>query len=506
MALNLNALIEVRANGDTENGGGFRWDSLVNSSYKWTASGSGTNEYYLEAAAGGDPGINEPNSVYLDGKGNLATNGTLGSLNASEWDWGDNDSLGYSTLYVRLVDGVDPDSKNVDFVAMGHNGGKDYTQQDSAQESYTTLAMTTGGTTLTCSGADMFDSLIVGNWIYISGGTNFNTGWAEVTSRTSSTEVEIDRDMTNGSNASSGTGNMGGAVFVSDALFESLIPKHKVYMKNDATYTFTESLIFTSTDGSDTYYISVEGYNSTRGDNPTGTDRPLTSQGSNVINAGDYWSFANIRLAGTGSQLLNIGSNNKIKNCSAENTSGSSDRYGFSFVSGGARIIDCESVSTNGRAFGGNTTGGILEKCYAHDSNEGYWFNFGDYILIDCIADTCTTNGVKFGFFDDNDYMLNLTIYNCGTGIFVQECDNMICRNITISDCTTGIEADSIVETQEFDYINLYNNTTDLTNIKIGENTFALDPQFTDAPNGDFSWPAGSNLENKGFGMRLGVG
>ena len=39
------------------------------------------------------------------------TPGTVGSLSAGQWDWGDNDALGYSTIYVRLADGADPDSK-----------------------------------------------------------------------------------------------------------------------------------------------------------------------------------------------------------------------------------------------------------------------------------------------------------------------------------------------------------------------------------------------------------
>ena len=41
--------------------------SLVNSTYKWTASASGTNEYYLELAGGGDPGISQPDNVYESG-------------------------------------------------------------------------------------------------------------------------------------------------------------------------------------------------------------------------------------------------------------------------------------------------------------------------------------------------------------------------------------------------------------------------------------------------------
>lgn len=92
----------------------FHIRSLVNSTYKWTLSGSGTNEYYCELTGGGDPSLYQPKGIGLDGT--EATLGTLGSLAASGYGYGDNDSLGYSTVYVRLSDGADPDTKSDDFV------------------------------------------------------------------------------------------------------------------------------------------------------------------------------------------------------------------------------------------------------------------------------------------------------------------------------------------------------------------------------------------------------
>ena len=90
------------------------WRNIRSASFQWTASGSGTAEYYLEALGGGDPSITEPSAVY--GNKLAFTKGTLGSLAVSNWAYGDNDSLGYSTIYVRLADGTDPDTKGVGFV------------------------------------------------------------------------------------------------------------------------------------------------------------------------------------------------------------------------------------------------------------------------------------------------------------------------------------------------------------------------------------------------------
>ena len=92
--------------------------SIRDANYKWTLSGSGTNEYYLEATTGGNPNINEPDDVAEDDS--LMTETTVGSLSAGEWDWGNNDTLGFNTVYVRLSDSTDPDGKATDYVEAGY--------------------------------------------------------------------------------------------------------------------------------------------------------------------------------------------------------------------------------------------------------------------------------------------------------------------------------------------------------------------------------------------------
>ncbi|MHA1225176.1 MAG: hypothetical protein ACTSPV_00370 [Candidatus Hodarchaeales archaeon] len=102
--------------------------NLTGGKYKWIASGGGTDEYYLELLAGGDPSIDEPAGVLEDGT--AMTAGAAGSLAAGEWDYGDNDTLGYNTIYVRLSDGADPDSKFNEYIEAVYNlsdlGGEDY--------------------------------------------------------------------------------------------------------------------------------------------------------------------------------------------------------------------------------------------------------------------------------------------------------------------------------------------------------------------------------------------
>ncbi len=74
----------------------------------WIESGSGTGEYYLPRTADKSL-LSKPDTVYE--AGTEISEGTLGSLGASKWAWGDNDSLDYQTLYVRLSADVDPDTR-----------------------------------------------------------------------------------------------------------------------------------------------------------------------------------------------------------------------------------------------------------------------------------------------------------------------------------------------------------------------------------------------------------
>ena len=104
--------------GDYELSTNWELISLRNASYAWTASGSGTNEYYVRTAASADPGFvaTPPTSSGVYISGSAATKGTLGALAAGEWGYGDNDTLGYSTVYVRLSGGGDPDAQDFDHV------------------------------------------------------------------------------------------------------------------------------------------------------------------------------------------------------------------------------------------------------------------------------------------------------------------------------------------------------------------------------------------------------
>lgn len=87
---------------------------------QWTLSGSGTNEYYFDNSGG--TMIARPAGVYINEPTwmNSSAEGVVGALAAGEWAWGDNDTLGYDTLYVRLAGGGDPDAEAAGYVMADH--------------------------------------------------------------------------------------------------------------------------------------------------------------------------------------------------------------------------------------------------------------------------------------------------------------------------------------------------------------------------------------------------
>ena len=82
---------------------------------KWVLSTNvgATNEWYAVASTGsGTPSITQPTIIYYatvgGGAETLGTSGTVGTLGAQHtWGWGDGDTLGYSTLYVRTAGATD---------------------------------------------------------------------------------------------------------------------------------------------------------------------------------------------------------------------------------------------------------------------------------------------------------------------------------------------------------------------------------------------------------------
>lgn len=104
--------------------------SIRTAAYRWITTGSGTGEFFVELAAGGDPSITLPDGVRENGMDMVR--GTAGSLLPGQWDYGTQG--GFSTVKVRLTDDADPDSKAVDFVQTTVGGAITLTPRDTGHE------------------------------------------------------------------------------------------------------------------------------------------------------------------------------------------------------------------------------------------------------------------------------------------------------------------------------------------------------------------------------------
>lgn len=79
--------------------------------YKWTESAE-AGVYYVELKAGGDPSFDaQPDAITMDGQ-RISNQETFANIEDHEWYYGDEDTLGYNTVYFKDATG-DPDSSGI---------------------------------------------------------------------------------------------------------------------------------------------------------------------------------------------------------------------------------------------------------------------------------------------------------------------------------------------------------------------------------------------------------
>lgn len=144
--------------------------------------------------------------------------------------------------------------------------GTDYSQQNSAQYALTSIATAGTGTTfLTATAA----SNMVGNTLQVISGTNFVTGFFEITSVSAGVSVTVDRNICTGVGAS-GVINIGGGLLTPQKGNDAAVNSNTVWIKS-GTYTQTTSIVWSNTGGA-TSPKMFRGYDTTHGDSTT---RPL---------------------------------------------------------------------------------------------------------------------------------------------------------------------------------------------------------------------------------------
>lgn len=406
-------------------------------------------------------------------------------------------SLNTSTVWEVRVSGNNNNGGG--FYDRNPGTSVDYSQQDTAQLTLSDLVTDAPGTGLS-SATGGFTAAMVGSIIHIVSGTGFTPGFYEIVASTDTNNVTIDRSA--GASASAGTGSVGGAVASPEEIDSVIVIGNTVHVKS-GTYTLSGAVSFTA--GNIDNRVMIAGYNSSRGDTPTGNNRPLIAAGSNSFYIGAYSWFMNFRLTIVHpSGLYLLGSVTAV-NCEVVNSAG-----GTAIKSGiSGQLIDCEASCTNGTAIEVSSSA-YLHGCLVYDSIIGFKFTDNENVAIFCIAKNCSYAGVLLGATAarSNQRIVNGVLYNCYVGIRTSGISiyNVVILNNIFEGNDTGMSITGSSPLAYLDYNNWHDNGTDVSGVSKGSHATANDPQFSDPDNNDFSLPSNSPCIGAGFATRLGVG
>ncbi len=366
--------------------------------------------------------------------------------------------------------------------------GTDYSQQNAAQWTNTNLSTSAANATTVTSAGSTFTAAIVGNVMNITAGTNFTAGWYEVTAFTDANNVVLDRTPTPSAAGSAGTFYVGGAMSMNSTLdddfFEALVAGNKVWIKN-GSFIVGEAVSMAAAGGTQNPIV-MEGYNATRGDGPTGTNRPTFSGGANAVTLGANVDVYNVIFTGTAATMFTSGSGAKLVNCKFMNTSSTVDRVAV-LVALDNLAFNGEAVSYWGLAVQLWSSSTTLSTFYIHDSNVGvgHGFTTSDHVIESNIIADHVTAAIRYtGADTDFHFIRNNTLYGAentiGIGVSLASgvTDVELIGNI-IYGFATGV-SHGAVQSVGFDNYNDYNNNdTDVTNWTKGANDSALAPTFT---------------------------
>lgn len=183
--------------------------------------------------------------------------------------------------------------------------GTDWSQQDAAQYSVTD-GVTAGTTTITSATAN-FGTDVVGNIIYVSGGTGSVTAARyEITGRTNSTTITVDRST----GLTAGTGvtlKIGGAVDSPVTINSAVVAGNIIYIKYHASNKYNLASTWTLTGG--TVYQTNQptvwvGYDTTRTVLNEDSNQPTIWSNNNAlypsVQLGAYTILRNVLVDGIG--------------------------------------------------------------------------------------------------------------------------------------------------------------------------------------------------------------
>jgi hypothetical protein len=367
--------------------------------------------------------------------------------------------------------------------------GTDYSQQNAknsgGNDSSTTDAVANGTGTITSATAN-FGTTIVGNIIYLQGGTGGLTGgWYQVTARTNATTITVDR------NVAAGTGitmNIGGALAsMGQAGGVGLVAGNKITPKT-GTYPITSAS--TNVSGgcfSATVRVTVEGYSAVRGDLGT----PPVLQASGISSA---TLFA---ISGADSNITNLkfdgATLSSIKGFDAGATRGiyrllwayQCSNVGLSGTSTAALWLNCRASDCT-VTIGMSAAGRVYGCSFDGNATDGFRDSAAGTLVAHCVADSNGDEG--FSVTGVGSTLINCSSYGNGRdGIRGNAIGNTAINCISYGNSSVQINLTGNFAVS----LNSATVSGGVTNsgtgaVTIGSVVLTADP-FTDAPNQNFT-------------------
>jgi len=391
---------ELRSDGNDNNSGGFDPISSYFST-NLTATNATTSTPTISSASYNFVSADIGKWVYIRG-GGVWLNGWFQISSISGVNAVINASLGN---FIQVSTFTGPSITTGCATTSSPTGGTwaiDHSQSSTAKASMTDIVIDSVTNTIISSASYTFTVADIGNLIRITAGTNFTAAFYTVIGA-SFGKATLDTAVgTVGSTG--GTGYMGGGMLTFYNVTGSNLFSHRFYVKNGTYYS--------NGSGASGSRFAFIGYNTLRGDNPQGNDRPLfraTANNITIINfstAGIAHDISGIRMDGSGfTGCTGFSENNsrngvvmdcKVSNCVtgflSGNTVGTMNCEADTCTTGFSVTHPVYCVAKNCTYGFSRGFGGVISNCVALNCNYGFYI--GNCTLTHCLAHNSSINGV----------------------------------------------------------------------------------------------------------------
>lgn len=352
--------------------------------------------------------------------------------------------------------------------------GTDFSQQNSAQYTFTDLVVDLVTNTKVTSASHNFVSTDVGNCLRITAGTGYTTGVYYIVS-VAANAATLDRSPA-AVGVTGGTFFVGGALATLAQLNTEMCSGCRAWVKADAAYVISSKITFNYSSSGATW---IRGYTSTRGDGGRATIKSTGSIGGDRLvdlNVSQNFTFANFTFDVNGDSgvtcLLFLGQPTYAENIECKN---------FNYTGGTGQIQF-------------NNIRGVCRNCWVHDgtaSGTAFYYANEENLCLYCSAINLPSNG-SIGFRMDygNNCLFCLVANLAGAnsdgfqigGQPFMRLDNPVCYSVT-RDCvrltsvsipilitngifvnaTNGINNTSGTTLRDGDILNDYNYTFNMS-------------------------------------------